>query len=137
MKRTINIFTDIARVHIPNTDSVDLSRINDIVNCSTDTIFSYILEYVGPEHLVKIISLLLEKLRPEGNLILRFANIKKICELYVKNEITDKDLLTFVENKKNILSIDQIMSIMNDKFTIVKIDYIDNHIVIIIQRKSI
>jgi hypothetical protein len=30
----------------------------------------------------KIISLLLEKLRPEGNLILRFANIKKICELY-------------------------------------------------------
>jgi predicted SAM-dependent methyltransferase len=137
MKRTINVFTDAARVHIPNTDAVDISRLEGVINCSIDTIFNYILEYISPEHLTSIMDLLLDKLRPEGNLIIRFANITKICETYTKNEISDKDFLGFMQNKKNILSIDRVTSIIKDRFVITKIDYLDNHIIMIIQRKSI
>lgn len=137
MKRTINIFTDTARVHIPNTDSVDISRLGDVISCSIDTIFNYVLEYILPENLNSIMDLLLDRLRPEGNLIIRFANIKKICETYTKNEISDKDFLGFMQNKKNIMSIDRVTSIIKDQFVITKIDYLDNHIIMIIQRKSI
>lgn len=137
MNRTINIVSDIARVQIPNADSIDLSKIDSIINCSIDTIFLYIVEYIKPEHVKHILLSLLEKLRPEGNIIIRFADLKKICELYNKNEITDGEFFAYVQNKNNILSIDFIMTIISDKFVITKIDYIDNHIITIIQRKSL
>lgn len=136
MKRIINISTDIARVSIPNVDSVDISRIDSIVNYSIDTIFAYILEYIKSEELLGLINRLLNKLRPEGILIIRFSNLKKISELYLKDEISDKDFLNTVANKHSVLSVDQMISLINEKFVIAKIDYIENQIVVIIQRKS-
>lgn len=136
MKRVINLIADGARISIPNTDSVDISKINDIVNYSVDSIFCYIFEYLKPDDFLAVFNTSLKKLRPDGGLMIRFTNFKKLCDLYQKDEISNKDLLNFIENKKNILSIDQIISLLDNQFVLNRLDYIDNYILMIIQRKT-
>ena len=139
MRRMINLFTSTARVHMPNMNmnNVDISNLNSVINYSVDTIFGYIFEYISSNDFNKILPLILEKLRVGGDLVIRFHNFKKICDEYAKNQVSDIELLSMLQNKVNILSIDRISSSIDSKFVISKIDYIDYHIVIIVQRKEL
>ena len=137
MKRILNITSDQYKVSLPNIDSVNISNLNDIINCSVDTIFCYILEYINENTLVDTIHSLLHKLRPSGNLIIRFSDFKKICESYIGSSISGSELLNEARGKHNILSIDFIMSRLLDNVQISKIDYDENIIVMIITRNNI
>lgn len=137
MKRILNITSDTHKVSLPNIDNINVSNLDSIANCSADTIFCYILEYMNETTTVDTIHRLLNKLRPSGSLVIRFSDFKKICELYIGRSLSESDLLGQTRGKNNILSIDYIVNIIANNFQVSKIDYDENTIVMVISRNSL
>lgn len=123
MKRNICIVNDNSNNLTSSIESVHISNIQNLINCSVDYIVCYVLEYIDPNQCDATIRLLLEKLRPNGYMLIAFTDFKFLCEKYSKSQLSDKDFLQNALGKTNILSIEKITACVNpEKFTVSKID---------------
>ena len=135
MKRNINITNQFIKDSIPNTTPVDVSNINSLVNYSVDSIICGMLEYVDDNEFETFITSLLEKIRNEGNIIIKFVNLKKLFIEYINQQIPSSEVFKYLTNKKNILCPDKLINILNqNSFMILKMDQNENHFTIMAQR---
>ena len=135
MKRNINITNQFVKDSIPNTTSIDISNIDSLVNYSVDSIICGILEYIDDAQFENFIASLLEKIRNEGNVIIKFVNFKKLFIEYVNQQTPSAQVFKYLLNKKNILSPDKVINVLNqNNFMIVKMDQNENYFTIIAQR---
>ena len=137
MKRVITLSNNIARTNISGADNVDVDNIDSVINCSVDTIFAYILEFIPQNNFTDVLKKVASKLRQGGDLYIKFTDYKNICNMYTKNEITDNDLLNFFRGKSNIISIDTITSLLDHKYSVSKIDFVDGFITMSVQRTQL
>ena len=135
MKRNINITNQFVKDIIPNTSSVDISNINSLVNYSVDSIICGVLEYIEDTEWELFVTSLLEKMRNEGSIIIKFVNFKKLFIEYVNQQISSAQVFQYLINKKNMLCPDKIINILNQNgFMILKMDQNENHFTIMAQR---
>ena len=135
MNRNINIYCDTAKDIIPNIDNINISKITDIINFSVDYIYCGILEHIESDHLIRIFNELSDKIRIGGKLILKFSDIKELSNRYISNTIDDATFISYVKNKKQIISLNSIYSIVDaNSFRIIKVDRIDMLINITLER---
>ena len=135
MKRNVNITNQFVKNNILNTDSVDASNIHSLVNYSIDSIVCGMLEYVDDAEFEPAITSMLEKIRNEGNIIIKFINFKKLFIEYINQQISSSQLFTHLTNKKNILCPDKVVNILNkNNFVILKMDQNENYFTIMAQR---
>jgi hypothetical protein len=135
MKRNINITNQFIKDIIPNTSSVDVSNINSLVNYSVDSIICGILEYIDDTEFNSFVPSLLEKMRDEGNIIIKFVNFKKLFIEYVNQQTSSSQVFQYLTNKKNILCPDKVINILNENgFMILKMDQNENYFTIMAQR---
>jgi predicted SAM-dependent methyltransferase len=137
MKRNIHL-CNIHSKQVPDAEPIDISTISSIVNLSVDTIFCDSLESIAAEDLSKKFVEILNKVRPNGYLILNILDIKKLCAEYLQNTISNGIFLSLIKDKNNFISIDSIYSLIDTKsFQIMKIDTDQNTISVVIQRTKI
>lgn len=122
MKRIVYITNDKVSNGVPNTESIHIKDISKIINCSVDSIICYVLEFVPAQEFNDSLKNLLEKLRPNGFLLVAFTDFKFLCSKYASNNISDNDFLQNALNKINIVSIDKIISCLSPKYTISRVD---------------
>lgn len=135
MNRNINIYCDTAKDIIPNIDNINISKITDIINFSVDYIYCGILEHVESDHFIRIFNELSDKIRIGGKLIIKFSDIKELSNRYISNTIDDSTFMSCVKNKKQIISLNSIYSIIDaNSFRIIKVDRIDMLINITLER---
>ena len=135
MNRNINIYCDTAKDIIPNIDNINISKIKDIINFSVDYIYCGILEHIESDHLIPIFNDLSDKIRIGGKLIIKFSDIKELSNRYISNTIDDSTFMSCVKNKKQIISLNSIYSIIDaNSFRIIKVDRIDMLINITLER---
>ncbi len=135
MNRNINIYCDTAKDIIPNIDNINISKIKDIINFSVDYIYCGILEYIESDHLIRIFNELSDKIRIGGKLIIKFSDIKELSNRYISNTIDNDTFISCVKNKKQIISLNSIYSIIDaNSFRIIKVDRIDTLINITLER---
>jgi len=137
MKRNIHL-CNIYSKQVADAEPVDISTLSSLVNLSVDTIFCDSLESIAAEDLSKKFAEILNKIRPNGYLILKILDIKKLCAEYLQNIISNQIFLSLIKDKNNFISIDNIYSLIDTKiFQIMKIDTDQNTISIVIQRTKI
>lgn len=135
MNRNINIYCDTAKDIIPNIDNINISKITDIINFSVDYIYCGILEHIESDHLIRIFNELSDKIRIGGKLIIKFSDIKELSNRYISNTIDNDAFISCVKNKKQIISLNSIYSIIDaNSFRIIKVDRIDTLINITLER---
>ena len=135
MNRNINIYCDTAKDIIPNIDNINISKIKDIINFSVDYIYCGILEHIESDHLIRIFNELSDKIRIGGKLIIKFSDIKELSNRYISNTIDNDTFISCVKNKKQIISLNSIYSIIDaNSFRIIKVDRIDTLINITLER---
>jgi len=135
MNRNINIYCDTAKDIIPNIDNINISKITDIINFSVDYIYCGILEHIESDHLIYIFNELSDKIRIGGKLIIKFSDIKELSNRYISNTIDNDTFISCVKNKKQIISLNSIYSIIDaNSFRIIKVDRIDMLINITLER---
>jgi predicted SAM-dependent methyltransferase len=137
MKRNIHL-CNIHSKQVSDAEPVDISTISSVVNLSVDTIFCDSLESIAAEDLSKKFAEILNKIRPNGYLILNILDIKKLCAEYLQNTISNQIFLSLIKDKNNFISIDNVYSLIDTKiFQIMKIDTDQNTISVVIQRTKI
>jgi predicted SAM-dependent methyltransferase len=137
MKRNIHL-CNIYSKQVADAEPVDISTLSSVVNLSVDTIFCDALESIAAEDLSKKFTEILNKIRPNGYLILNILDIKKLCAEFLQNIISNQIFLSSIKDKNNFISIDNIYSLIDAKsFQIMKIDTDQNIISVVIQRTKI
>ncbi len=135
MKRNISIGID-SKTDKPNV--VHINNLSSLVNYSCDSISIDILEFLQEKDHEQIIKYLLEKLRPNGKLIITINNAKNIAKDYAEAAISSGDFLQLFSNKQSLLTIESIYTFIDfQTFDIVNIDVSPTQIIAVVERKNI
>ena len=124
-KTSINGFTN-----------VEINNINDIINYSADHVFCGCLNYMEMDSIEQILSVIFEKIRPQGYCTLSFVDMKQVCRSYYENSLSNKDLLDLIKDHKAILSYQNLYELIEktQSLKVVQTDFSNNLINIVIQR---
>ena len=134
MHRSINLCTDDAKTILSNMDNTNVNQLNNIVNFSVDTINCEILEYIISSHLNEVLSVIYNKIRKNGILVLKFKNFKEISYKYYKTQMSDEEYLQKISNTASIISVDKIISTIDSNLSVHNIEYNNDYITMIIKR---
>jgi hypothetical protein len=135
MKRNINIIAKNYITKIQDFDPVSIENINTLVDCSVDNIIFGCIELVDKNIGKNIFDSLCQKLRPKGIIVLKFHDLKKICQSYINNSISNSDFLHITKNLENAISLDELVTYINiNNCKIVNITKENNYISIHIMR---
>jgi len=112
MSRLVNIYHNLnTSEQIQGYQNIEINSINELVNYSINTIHCGCLEYIDSKVLENAISIIFQKLRINGSLILTFSNYKNICKSYSNSSMNNDEFLSLIKNKQNILSTQSIKNI--------------------------
>jgi predicted SAM-dependent methyltransferase len=135
MKRNITITLDNSNTQ---TDHVCINDLSSIVNYSCDSIILFILEYLQEKDHAIVMKTLLEKLRPNGKLIIAANNAKYIAKQFIDSSISHDAFLKFFANKQSLVSVESLYTMVDFQyFDIVDLDINTNTIKIILERKPL
>lgn len=138
MKRNINIVCDSYKHIAENYDSVNVSQINNLVDCSVDMVLYYSIGYMEKSEAKNIFSLLTNKLRPGGSIIVKFSNLELLCQNYLQKKISNNDFLEQIKTLTNCISVDEIFTYVNgDKIRVTKIGKEKNNISMVVTRVAL
>lgn len=118
---------------------ISTNDIQDLINLSCDNILLDCLEDSSKDQSLNLIQQVLTKLKPQGILTIVISDIIKYMMSYINGSLESDALLTCFKNRNCILSLDDILNVVNaDKnLKLQKIDHIDNRIAITIKRISL
>ena len=135
MNRSVNLYCDSKQDMIKNIDNININNLQKIVNHSVDHLYFFIPEYIKSDDLKKYFAEIYNKIRPQGKVIIRFLDFKEVSKKYINNIIDDATLFSLMQNKKSIMSLNLLYSLMdNENFAFVKLDKEEDYYVVILER---
>lgn len=122
MSKKINIvlqnggsgLVDFENIHIDQISSV-FSFSCDMINCSVASFFDQAKFWV-------IVDLLLDKLKPNGQLMLSLYDTKRLAFLYSNGQVNVSDYLGLTKSINNCISLPEVISFLSKKQDIVFVD---------------
>lgn len=141
MNRHINIVLPNRQFNIDGFENKPIDTITNIVNFSIDIIFCSVLNKVPKESVNSIISTLTNKLRPGGQIIFVFNDIRGISKLFADGSIANEDFLLLMNDTKNLYFLGEFEEFFNQNllsdFIVLNTELKNNAIHISIQRKIV
>jgi hypothetical protein len=122
MSKKINIvlqnggssLVDFENIHIDQISSI-FSFSCDMINCSVASFFDQTKFWV-------IVDLLLDKLKPNGQLMLSLYDTKRLAFLYANGQVNVSDYLGLTKSINNCISLPEVISFLSKKQDIVFVD---------------
>jgi hypothetical protein len=135
MKRNIFITIDNSN---NNPEYIHITKIESIINHSCDSIIINCLEYIDNTDHAIVLTNLLNKIRLNGRLIIKTNNATNIATRFLEKTISEQDFLKFFTNKRSLVSVESIYTIVDFKvFDMIDLDITDDIIKIVLERKSL
>jgi len=134
MKRNIIITIDESKI---DKEHIHINNMSSIVNYSCDSVTIDCLEYLEETNHHLVLSHLTNKIRLNGKLILKINNSDSICTKFLQKTISNQEFLNFFSNKRSLISVENIYSIIDFKiFDLMDLDISENAIKIVLERKN-
>lgn len=138
MNRNINLYNSRAEQNLDGFDNIPLSKLEDIVNYSVDILFYREMNSLESDQKNQILSLMLQKIRTGGVLILKFVDSKILSKMYWDNQISPQAFMDKISNNKTITTPEEINETINkDEFILSRIEHKEDQILVSINRKEI
>lgn len=135
MKRHITITTNITD---NSQNKVSMQDLPNIVNHSIDLIFCDVLETISEKNISNFIQNIMTKIRPTGYVVFKFLDVKKICNDFIQNSISNTKFIEYFNKKQGIVTLDLLYTFFDTKeFDITKLEKNEEFISLTLQRKSI
>jgi len=122
MSKNINIVLQNTNSTLAGFENVLIDQISsvysfscDIINCSFASFFDHSKFWI-------IIDILIDKLKPGGQLIINLYDSQRIAALYANNQIKNSDYLALIKNINNCISLSDIIDFISNKKDISLID---------------
>jgi hypothetical protein len=138
MSRNINLYNSQAGQNLDGFDNIPLSKLDDIINYSVDILFYREMNSLEPDQKNQTLSVMLQKIRTGGSLVLKFVDSKILSKMYWDNQITPQEFMEKISNNKNITTPEEINEVVNkDEFVLSRIEHKEDQILVSINRKEI
>jgi predicted SAM-dependent methyltransferase len=135
MKRNLTITTNITD---NSQNKISIQDLPSAVNHSVDLIFCDILENIEEKNIGQFIQNVLMKIRPSGYIVFKFLDVKKICNDFIQNSISNSDFIEYFNKKQGIVTLDLLYTFFDTKqFDITKLEKDKDYISLTINRKSV
>lgn len=100
--KKLNIVTQSSgQTNIDGFENIDANALVDIFPCSVQVIYCDIYSSVANNDAYKFLDQMIDKIIPNGQLILKIYDIKRICELYLNNNINEESFFDIVRTIGN------------------------------------
>lgn len=122
MSKNINIVLQNTASNLVDFENIPIEQISSIFSFSCDMINCSIASFFDQTKFWIIIDLLLDKLKPNGQLILSLYDTKRLALLYANGQINVTDYLGLMKTINNCISLPEIINFLHQKEDIVLID---------------
>ena len=138
MSRNINISDSADSKNLDGFHTVNIDKLDDIINHSVDVIYYGSFNNVGDQNLVPTLSNMLEKIRVGGTLVVKILNARTLSKLYFENSISSAEYLQSIKQANTLLTPEDINNtIDHSQFVLGKIEYQNYHTLVSIVRKDL
>lgn len=108
------------KVNLVSHESQNIKELENIPINNMDSVFSFSCEILVCKNFSifeepssrQALSVLLDKVRPQGQLILGVSNLKSICSDYLNRKIDNETFLKYIRNVRNHIGMDDIIAIL-------------------------
>jgi hypothetical protein len=104
MNKKINLTITDSKNTINGFEDLHINQLDSLFSCSVDMIYCSIFNVFHSANVYQVLDAIIEKLRPNGQLILNIWSLKKLAKLYVSDNISDADFFNNVKASNNSVS---------------------------------
>lgn len=138
MNRNYYLTNNIDNILSTSYINLDANNIHTIVNHSADSIFCDCLEYLNQKDLNNYLSIMFDKIKPDGILTISINNIKQKCQQILEGKADPSDLLSSIKLYNSLLVPENIYTQIDAaKFAVIQINKENNRILITLKRISL
>jgi hypothetical protein len=131
MKRNISISLD----QNEQDNIVNIQNISNIINYSCDSISMSLFEYFEEKDVPLVLDMLLSKLRPSGQLIIKILNVDSIINNFLSRSISSSEFLNSIKFQRSLLSLDFFYGLINfNEYAIINFDIEKQYITFFIEK---
>jgi hypothetical protein len=138
MSRNINISDSADSKNLDGFNTVNIDKLDDVINHSADVIYYGSFNNVEDKNLIPTLNSMLEKIRVGGTLVVKILNARVLSKLYFENSISSAEYLQSIKQANTLLTPEDINNnIDHSQFVLGKIEYQNYHTLVSIVRKDL
>jgi hypothetical protein len=109
MNKRINVIQNDSQT-IENFENVNISKIDSIFNYSCEILICQYFSIFDESICNQALEILLDKIRPKGQIVLGIMNLYDICSDFVNKKISNEVFFTNIKNIHNHIGVEDIIS---------------------------
>jgi hypothetical protein len=114
--RRLNIIANNNSKLLEGFENLELNNIASIYSCSIDIIYCGIINLLDNQQLYPVLENLIDKIKPNGQLVLMVHDVKRLCKLYIDSHISESDFFHMIRSTNNSATIDDILKFLETKY---------------------
>ena len=122
MSKKINIVLQNGGSNLVDFENIHLEQISSIFSFSCEIINCSVASFFDQAKFWIIIDLLLDKLKPNGQLMLSLYDTKRLAFLYSNGQVNVSDYLGLMKSINNCISLPEVIDFLGKKQDIVFVD---------------
>lgn len=115
MSKNINIVLHNTNTNLTGFENIIIDQISSVYSFSCDMVNCSIASFFDHAKFWTIIDILIDKLKPNGQLILSLYDTKRIATLYANNQIKNIEYLGLMKNINNCISLSDMVEFIGKK----------------------
>lgn len=121
MNRKINLISHESQ-KLDGIDNIPIQNIDSIYPYSCELLLCKYFNIFDESDWRKALEALIEKIRPNGQLIIGTIDLHKICSDFINKQLSNQDLFDLIKNIHNHCGLDDILDILNGSKEIVVLE---------------
>lgn len=120
MTKNINLISEsVSSSPILGFENISIQNIDSIYSCSVDNITCNIFSQFDTDTALQMLHMMLDKIKPKGQLILSLTNLKRVAKLYSNGNMSDKDFFKIIKHTHNPINYYDIINTIKNQPNIV------------------
>lgn len=100
MSKRVNLISN-ENQKIDNFENINLSELDSVFNYSCEILICKYFSLFDESVASKALDILLEKIKPKGQIIIGISNLKEISADYIRKQISNEDFFHYIKNIHN------------------------------------
>lgn len=129
MNKNLNIILPGQAIDLEGYNNLEITNLQTVYSYSIDSIICSIASFLDEENFWPAIEIMLDKLKPGGQLMLSLYDSKRLAYLYGSSQIESKHFTQLLKNINNTNCLSDFHSFLEQKANILLVEVKKDHII--------
>lgn len=129
MNKNLNIILPGQTAGLDGYTNLEITNLQTVYSYSVDSIICSIISFLDEENFWPAIDIMIDKLKPGGQLMLSLYDSKRLAYLYGSSQIEDKYFIQLLKNINNTNCLSDFSGFLEQKTNIMLVEIKKDHII--------